>query len=132
MAKRVNFEEKHLSLSLTVLVLWAGIVGLAFQLNESIKDLAVFTGLVTFFSLVISSRRFDEREQQLLSQAYSITFQWLGVILLVVYIFLQVSERTNIAGGMALFLNTHWIGITVSIICTILGGAGIMLFKEFR
>ena len=132
MAKRVNFEEKHLSLSLMVLVLWAGIVGLAFQLNESIKDLAVFTGLVTFFSLVISSRRFDEREQQLLSQAYSITFQWLGVILLVVYIFLQVSERTNIAGGMALFLNTHWIGITVSIICTILGGAGIMLFKEFR
>ena len=132
MAKRVNFEEKHLSLSLMVLVLWAGIVGLAFQLNESIKDLAIFTGLVTFFSLVISSRRFDEREQQLLSQAYSITFQWLGVILLVVYIFLQVSERTNIAGGMALFLNTHWIGITVSIICTILGGAGIMLFKEFR
>ena len=36
MAKRVNFEEKHLSLSLMVLVLWAGIVGLAFQLNESI------------------------------------------------------------------------------------------------
>ena len=132
MAKRVNFEEKHLSLSLMVLVLWAGIVGLAFQLNESIKDLAIFTGLVTFFSLVISSRKFDEREQQLLSQAYSITFQWLAVILLVAYIFLQVSDRTNIAGGIALFLNTHWIGITVSIICMLLGGAGIMLFKEFR
>jgi hypothetical protein len=130
MAKRINFEENHLSRSLMIMVLWAGIVGLAFQLNESIKDLAIFTSMVTFFSLTISSRKFDEREQQLLSQAYSITFQWLAVILLVVYVFLQISARANFAGDIALFLNSHWIGITVSIICTILGVTGIMLFRE--
>jgi hypothetical protein len=132
MAKRVNFEEKHLSRSIMIMVLWAGIVGIAFQLNESVKDLAIFTGMVTFFSLVISSRKFDERELQLLSQAYSITFQWLAVILLVIYIFLQISARANFAGGIALFLNAHWIGITVSVICAILGGAGILLFKEYK
>jgi hypothetical protein len=130
MAKRVNFEERHLSLSLMILVLWAGIVGIAFQLNESVKDLAIFTGMVTFFSLGISSRKFDEREQQLLSQAYSITFQWLAVVLLVIYAFLQISALTNFASGIALFLNTHWMGITVSVVCAILGAAGIRLFKE--
>ncbi len=130
MAKRVNFEENHLSRSLMILVLWAGVVGIAFQLNESVKDLAIFTGMVTFFSLTISSRKFDEREQQLLSQAYSITFQWLAVILLACYAFLQISAQANFGAGIALFLNTHWIGIVVSVICTILGGAGIVLFKE--
>ena len=130
MAKRINFEENHLSRSLMILVLWAGVVGIAFQLVESVKDLAIFTGMATFFSLTISSRKFDEREQQLLSQAYSITFQWLAVILLVIYAFLQISARASFAGDVALFLNTHWIGIVVSVICTILGGAGIVLFKE--
>ena len=132
MTRRVNFEEKHLSLSFMVMVLWAGIVGIAFQFNESVKDLAIFTGMVTFFSLGITSRKFDEREQQLLSQAYSITFQWLAVILLVAYVFLQISARTSFASGFALFVNTHWMGIIVSVICAILGGAGIVLFKEPR
>ena len=132
MAKGVNFEENHLSRSIMIMVLWTGVVGFAFQFNESVKDLAIFTGMVTFFSLVISSRKFDEREQQLLSQAYSITFQWLAAILLVIYVFLQISARANFASGIALFLNTHWIGITVSVICAILGGSGIMLFKECK
>jgi len=130
MTRRVNFEEKHLSLSFMVMVLWAGIVGIAFQFNESVKDLAIFTGMVTFFSLGITSRKFDEREQQLLSQAYSITFQWLAVVLLIVYGFLQLSDRLTFAGGIAAFINSHWIGMTVSIICCLLGGVGVRLFRE--
>ena len=130
MTRRVNFEEKNLSRSLMILVLWAGVVGLAFQLNESVKDLSIFTGLVTFFSLIISSRKFDEREQQLLSRTYSITFQWLAVLLLVAYVFLQASAWGGFASGVVLFLNTHWIGLFVSTICLLLGIAGIRLFRE--
>jgi len=130
MVKRPRLEEKHLSKSMMILVLWAGLFGIAVQFIESVKDLAIFAGMVEFFSLVVTSRKFDEREQQLLNQSYSLTFQWLIIILLVTYGFLQVSERLNIANNIASFINTHWVGMIVSVICVLLGITGLRFFRE--
>jgi hypothetical protein len=130
MAKQPLFVEKHLSRSMMIIVLWAGLFGVAVQFFESVKDLAVWIGLFEFFCLVIASRRYDEREQQLLSQSYSLTFQWLAVILLAAYGFLQIAERFNLASAIASFLNTHWIGMTVSMMGVLLGVTGVRLFRE--
>jgi hypothetical protein len=40
------------------------------------------------------------------------------------------SERLNIATNIAFFLNTHWIGITVSVIGVLLGVTSLRLFRE--
>ena len=130
MIKQSVLAEKHLSRSMMIFVLWAGLFGIAVQFNESVKDLAIWMGLVEFFCLIVTSRKFDEREQQLLAQSHSLTFQWLAIVLLGFYGFLQVSERLNIANNVASFLNTHWIGITVSVIGILLGGTGVRLFGE--
>lgn len=130
MVKQPLIVDKHLSRSMMIFVLWAGLFGIAVQFNESVKHLAIWTGLVEFFCLIVTSRKFDEREQQLLSQSYSLTFQWLAIVLLGMYGFLQVSERLNIANNIAAFLNAHWIGITVSVIGILLGATGLRLFRE--
>jgi hypothetical protein len=129
MTKRL-FVEKHLSKSMMIIVLWAGLLGIALQFNNSIKDNAIWVGLAVFGGLVVGGRKFDERERQLLSHAYSLTLQWLAIALLAAYAFLQVSEWLDIAGNIASFLNSHWIGMTVSVICVFLGGAGLRLFRE--
>ena len=129
MTKRL-FVEKHLSKSMMIIALWAGLLGIALQFNNLVQDNAIWIGLVVFGGLAVSGRRFDERERQLLSQAYSLTLQWLAIALLGAYAFLQASEWLNIAGNIASFLNSHWIGITVSVICVFLGSAGLRLFRE--
>lgn len=123
--------EKHLSKSMMIFVLWAGLFGIAVQFNESVKDLAVWMGLVEFFCLTVTSRKYyDEREQQLLYQGFSLAFQWLAIVLLVAFGFLQVSERLNIASNIASFINSHWIGLTVSVMALFLGFNGLRLFRE--
>ena len=113
-----------------VIVLWAGLFGVVVQFNDSVKNLAIWIGLFEFCCLVITSRKYDEREQQLLSQSYGLTFQWLAVVLLLVYGFLQISEGLNIAGNVASFLNSHWIGMTVSVMGVLLGASGLYMFRE--
>jgi uncharacterized Tic20 family protein len=123
--------EKHLSKSMMIFVLWAGLFGVAVQFNESVKNLAIWIGLVEFFSLAVTSRKyFDEREQQLLNQSFSLTFQWLAIALLVTFGFLQVSERLSVASNITSFINSHWIGLTVSIMALLLGLIGLRSFRE--
>lgn len=116
--------------AMIVIVLSAGLFGIAVQFFGDLKDIAIFLGIAVFGSLVASSNNFDEREQQLLSQAYSMAFQWLFFALLAAYAFLEVAKWLNAANSMTVFLNTHWLGLTVSLICLLLGVAGLRLFKE--
>jgi hypothetical protein len=106
--------------------------GVAVQFNESVKNLAIWIGLVEFFSLTVASRKYyDEREQQLLHQSFSSAFQWLAIVLLITFGFLQVSERLNVASYITSFINSHWIGLTVSIMALLLGLIGLRLFREY-
>jgi hypothetical protein len=123
--------EKHLSKSMMIIVLWAGLFGIATQFNESVKNLAIWIGLVEFLTLSFTSRRYyDEREQQLLYQSFSSAFQWLAIALLITFGFIQVSERWNLATNVASFINFHWIGLTVSMMAVFLGLIGLRLFRE--
>lgn len=131
MVNRPLSAEKHLSKSMMIFVLWAGLLGIAVQFNESVKNLAIWIGLVEFFGLAVTSRKyFDEREQQLLYQGFSLAFQWLAIALLITFGFLQVSERLNVADNITFFINSHWIGLTVSIMAVLLGLTGLRLFQE--
>jgi hypothetical protein len=124
--------EKHLSKSMMIFVLWAGLFGVAVQFNESVKNLAIWIGLVELFSLTVASRKYyDEREQQLLNQSFSSAFQWLAIVLLITFGFLQFSERLNVASNITSFINSHWIGLTVSIMALLLGLIGLRLFREY-
>lgn len=123
-------KEKNLSKSTMIIVLWAGLIGIAVQFNDSVKNLAIWLGVLNVFCLAITSREyFDEREQQLLHQSFSSAFQWLGILLLVTFWILQASESLGIAENVALFINSHWIGLTVSLMATMLGLIGLRAFR---
>lgn len=123
-------DREWIARGMIVLVLFAGLFGVAVQFFGDLKDMAIFIGIGVFGGLVASSKDFDERELQLLSQAYSMAFQWLFFAVLVAYAFLTVSQWLKAADGIAVFLNTHWLGLTVSLICILLGVAGLRVFEE--
>ena len=123
-------NQEWVARAMIVIVLFAGLFGMTVQFFGDLKDIAILVGIAVFGGLVASSNNFDEREQQLLSQTYSMAFQWLFFALLVAYAFLEVCEWLNAANSITVFLNTHWLGLTVSLICLLLGMAGLRLFKE--
>ncbi len=116
--------------SMASLVLFAGVLGIAFQFLGDLGDLAILIlAPAALGGLVASSNKFDEREQQLLSQAFSKAFGWLLFVLLVAYAFLEVSEWLRLADSAVVFLNARWPGFTVSLMCLLLGVAGLSVFR---
>lgn len=122
-------SREWMARSMMAIVLLAGLLGVAVQFLGDLSFMAVFVGIGVFGGLVATSSTFDEGERQLLSQTYSTAVQWLFFALLVAYAFLEVSQWLNAASSIAAFLNAHWPGLTVSMICVLLGVAGLRLFR---
>lgn len=121
-------QNAHL---LMLLLIIAGVFGLLVQaLMPDAEMLAFMTGLAAVGGLVGASRQFDEREQQLLSQAFSAAFQWSLFALLVVSAFYSVLAWLHFTSGLAVFMSEHWTGLMVSAMCLLLGIAGYRTFRE--
>lgn len=121
--------------SLMILLVFTGLFGFVLQLLPGFDGGG--TVLLILLSAVVilvdgSSRRFDEREEQLLSEAYGTTFQWVLFALVIVYAFSEISSWLGIFSPVRLFLNDHWLGISFSSMCLLLGIAGLRHFQEIR
>lgn len=133
MNKRAATSEKHLSKTMMFIMLWAGLFGIAVQFNDSIKDMAIWIGVVEIVCLMIINQNYlDEREQQLLSLAYSHAFQLFAILLLVVFAAMRVLMLFNTGTNAIDFINTHWMGLSISVLATLLGGVGLKLFSEIK
>lgn len=133
MNKRAATSEKHLSRSMMFIMVWAGLFGIAVQFNDSVKDMALWIGVIEIVCLMIISQKYlDEREQQLLSLAYSHAFQIFAILLLVVFATMRVLILFNAGMNEIDFINTHWMGLTISVMATLLGGAGLKYFSEIK
>lgn len=113
------------------LLVFAGLFGLVVQaLMPDGEMLAFMTGLAGVGGLVAAGQKCDEREQQLISQAFSSAFQWLLIVLLFISAFYATLTALNLSSELALFLNEHWTGFMVSVMCLLLGIAGYATFRK--
>ncbi|MCB9456620.1 MAG: hypothetical protein H6671_11595 [Anaerolineaceae bacterium] len=120
--------------SLMSLLVFTGLFGFVIQLLPGFDSggilLLLLGGVVGIVDS--NSRRFDEREEQLLSQAYGTTFQWSLLVLMIVYAFSELSSWLGLLSPIRLFLDAHWLGLSFSTICLLLGIAGFRRFQEIR
>jgi hypothetical protein len=114
----------------------AGVFGLIIQCiptGESPSSwdfLVILEGIGALTGIVGIQKIIDEREQQLLSQSFSLAFQWTFILLFVVngiYIF---SGFLGFLQGISSFLSIHWLGFTISWMCILLGLAGWRSYGE--
>jgi hypothetical protein len=114
-------------------MLWAGLFGIGVQFNESVKDMALWIGVVEIICLmVINHKYFDEREQQLLSLAYSRAFQFFAIILLLIFAAIRILQLLHTGAEVIVFIDAHWMGLTISIMATLLGGVGLKFFSDIK
>lgn len=114
------------------LLIITGIFGFVIQLLPTFDSgpllLLLFSAMI--LAVDASSRRFDEREEQLLFQAYSATFQRSLVVLVIVYGFSELSKWLGVLPNVLLFLNAHWLGLIFSGNCLLLGITGLQSFRD--
>ena len=132
MAAKTVRNRQQVGYGMSGLCLFAGITGFFYQFMPDGILLTFMVCVVAVLGLVNQSKSFDERENQLLLQSYGTAFIYLFFAILLVYLFEIIFGKLPFIAPIIATLNTHWVGIMMSVICMLIGIAGIRNFREIK
>lgn len=112
------------------LMLIAGLMGIGFLILPDMEWLAFVVCLAVIGSLAASSQSFDERENQLLWKSYALAFQWSLIAVFFAYVIVMLLSWLSLAGALRQFFDTHWLALMISLMCILLGLAGVRVFRD--
>lgn len=115
---RVNYR------TMIILALIAGGVGIALQFMPDGEILAFMVSLAALGGLIGGSNAYNERDRQQLRQSYKTAYEWLLLAIMTAYAFIVFSSWSSILAGVAIFLNSHWPSLVISMMCLLMGLAG--------
>ena len=115
--------------TMIVLVIIAGAFSIAVLFMRDGEIISFILSLVALGGLIGGSNTYDERERRKLNQSYRTPFEWLLLAIMLAYAIIVTSRWLNVIEGVALFLNSHWPVLTLSLMCLFLGMAG---FQKIR
>ena len=121
--RRVNYR------TMIVLALIAGGFGIAVQFMPDGEILSFMVSLAALGGLLGGSDAYNEQERQQLRQSYKTAYEWLLLVIMTAYAFILFSRWLSILEGVAIFLNSHWPSLVISMMCFLMGVAG---FQRIR
>ncbi len=115
---RVNYG------TMIVLVLIAGGFGIAVQIIPDGEILSFMVSAAALGGLIGGCNDYNEQDRQQLRQSYKTAFEWLLLAIMAAYAFIAFSRWLSILEPEAIFLNSHWPGLVISMMCLLMGLAG--------
>jgi hypothetical protein len=76
-------------------------------------------------SLASGSNSYEERDRQQLRQSYQKSFDGLLLVVMAAYALIEFSRWFVFIEAAATFLNDHWPGLILSVMCIAMGIAGL-------
>ena len=116
--RRVNYR------TMLVLALIAGGFSIAFQFMPDGEILSFMLSVSALGGLIAGSKDYEERDRQQLRQSYKTAYEWLLLAIMAAYAFIVLFRWLTIMEGVVIFLNGHWPGLVISIMCLLMGLAG--------
>lgn len=110
---------------MVILTLVVGAMGIMFQFMPDFELLAFMLTLAVLGGLIGGSQSYAERERQQLSQSYQKAFNGLLVVVIAAYALIEFSQWFVFIEAAAAFLNSHWPGLILSVMCIAMGIAGL-------
>jgi hypothetical protein len=110
--------------TMIILALIAGSFGIALQFMPDGEILSFMVSVAALGGLIGGSNGYNERDRQQLRQSYKTAYEWLLLAIMTAYAFIVFSKWLNIIEEVAIFLNSHWPGLVISIMCLLMGLAG--------
>lgn len=115
--RRVNYQF------MIVLALIVGGLGIAFQFIPGWESLSFMLSVAVLGGLIGGSNGYDERDRQQLERSYKTAYEWLLLVVMAAYAFIGFSRWLNIE-GVLIFINGHWPGLILAMMCALMGIAG--------
>jgi len=111
--------------SILVLVIVAGVIGLALLILQDGELLTLMITLAVLGGLIGGTKSYKESDRHRLVRGYKYAFEWLLLVLLIFYALIESSRWFDVTAGIAAFMNEHWPGMIVSLMCILIGIAGL-------
>jgi len=115
--RRVGYQAM---VNLAVVV---GVFGIIFQFFPGWEFLSFLLSIVVLGGLIGGSKDYEEQELQKLERSYKTAIEWLLLIIMAAYAFIELSRWLPIDGAV-IFLNGHWPGFVMAMMCLLMGIAG--------
>jgi hypothetical protein len=122
---RVNYH------SMSVLAFVAGMISIALQFLPGWELLAFMLSMGALGGLIGGSEGYEEQDRQKLGRSYKTAFEWLLLIFLFAYAFIELSRWLPVEGTVR-FLNGHWPGLLLAMMCAVIGMAGLRIHEELK
>jgi hypothetical protein len=116
--RRVSYQ------TMIVLAFIAGVLGIAFQFMPDGELLSFMLSVAALGGLISGSKAYEERDRLHLIQGYKTAYEWLLLAIMATYAFILFSRWFTIMEGVVTFLNSHWPGFIISMMCLLIGIVG--------
>jgi hypothetical protein len=110
-----------------VLAVVVGAAGIALQFLPDFELITFMLALAVLGGLVGGAESYEERDRHQLNRINKTAFEWMLLVVLTPYALVELSDWVGIFAGAAQFLNAHWPGLMVSLMCSLLGIAGLRM-----
>jgi hypothetical protein len=110
--------------SMSLLALIVGIVCIVFQFVPGWELLSFMLSVAILGSLIGASNSYEEQDRQQLGQSYKNVFEWLLLVMMAVYAFIELAKWLSGSEGAVTLLNGHWPGFVLAVMCALMGFAG--------
>ena len=120
--KNKNVISYHI---MSILALIVGMIGLALQFIPDSGILSFMLATAVLGGLIGGRNSYEEQDRQQLGRSYRRAFEWLLLIILAAYALIEFSKLFVGMVGVAAFLNGHWPSLMVSVMCALMGIAGL-------
>ena len=112
-----------------ILAIITGILGIVLLFLPDFELLDLMLTLAVLGGLIGGTSGYEETDRKRLTHGYKSAFEWLLLVLLVAFALIEGSRWFGVIEGTVIFLNEHWPGLIVSVMCILLGISG---FKRTR
>jgi hypothetical protein len=110
---------------MSILAIIVGGLGILFQFMPGWEFSTFFLCLAVLGGLIGGRSSYEEQERQQLDWSYKKAYEWLLLVVLVTYAFIEILKWLVIANGVVNSLNGHWYGLIIAVMCILMGIAGI-------
>jgi hypothetical protein len=101
-----------------------GVIGIALLFLQDFEIMSLMLTLAALGGLIGGSQGYTEPDRQRLKRSFKPAFEWLLLVIMLAYAFLECSRWLGILVKAAVFLNGHWPGLIICIMCILIGMAG--------
>jgi len=108
-----------------VFALMCGVFSIVTQFFEGFEAIGLVLATSGMASLIGGGKGKAETAPHLVEKSYKISFEWLLLIVMFAFAFIMTSNIFHVFIGANNFINAHWPGLVLSVMCIVLAISGL-------